>query len=154
VNRTAALLLGAAVLSTSAGACGFIPGHLLTTTHQAEVAYGLPKDLLVSLVWAESRYCPVATSEAGAVGLGQLLPGTAADMNVADRRDPVQNLYGSARYLRLMWDMFRNWDLAFLAYHDGPGNVRAGRASTRGRNHVAFILGTYDAIRKQGGLSK
>lgn len=142
-----------AFFTGTAGACGVIPSDLLGYTHQAEVAYGLPQNLLVSLVWAESRYCVRAENTgSGAVGLGQLLPGTASDMGVADRLNPVQNLYGSARYLRLMWDTFRDWNRAVLAYHDGPGNVGAGHASPAGQRHVAVVLGTYAAIQKQGGL--
>ncbi|WP_019008579.1 transglycosylase SLT domain-containing protein [Deinococcus aquatilis] len=137
---------------SSAGACGAIPSTLLQTSSQAERAYGLPKNLLVSLIWAESRYCTSAVSEVGAQGLGQLMPGTARELGVTNAFDPTQNLYGSARYLRQMWELFQDWPHAILAYHDGPGNVRAGYASARGVAHVQFVLGTYDAIRRSGGL--
>lgn len=137
---------------SSAGACGVIPSTLLQTSSQAERAYGLPQNLLVSLVWAESRYCTGAVSEVGAQGLGQLMPGTARELGVKNAFDPTQNLYGSARYLRQMWNLFQDWPHAILAYHDGPGNVRAGYASARGVAHVQFVLGTYDAIRRAGGL--
>ncbi|WP_415787399.1 lytic transglycosylase domain-containing protein [Deinococcus saxicola] len=129
-----------------------MPTDLLQLTHQAEAASGLPADLLVSLVWAESRYCPAARSSAGAVGLGQLMPLTARDLGFTDRTDPAQNLWGSARYLRWQWNNFRDWNLALLAYHDGAGNVQNGITSAEGQRYAAFVLGTYSAIRAQGGL--
>ena len=147
------ILILTLMLGTSAAhACGAVPIPLLNATHQAEQAHGLPRDLLVSLIWAESRYCVNAVSQVGAQGLGQLMPATARSVGVADPFNPTQNLSGSAAYLRQMWDTFRNWDQALLAYHDGPTNVRNGYVSTRALNHRAFILGTYQAIRKQGGL--
>ncbi len=144
----AALLL----LLPAAGACGAVPENLWRQTRQAEQAHGLPEDLLVSLVWAESRYCVRAVSEAGAQGLGQLMPATARSLGVRDPFDPRQNLQGAGRYLRMLWFQFRSWDVALQAYHDGPGNVQAGRWSARGRAHVQVILQTYWALRRQGGL--
>ncbi|GGR15620.1 lytic transglycosylase domain-containing protein [Deinococcus ruber] len=149
INRSLALLL----LSTgTALGCGYVPEPLLKITHAAEVAYGLPQDLLTSLVWAESRYCPTRVSSAGAQGLGQLMPGTARDMGVTQVFDPVQNIYGAARYLRLQWETFHDWTWALYAYHDGPKNARAGVISSAGQAYSVFVLGTYDAIRRQGGL--
>ena len=146
-------LLALLCLSTSTAlGCGFVPENLLRITHAAEVAYGLPQDLLTSLVWAESRYCITVVSDAGAQGLGQLMPGTAHDMGVTQVFDPTQNIYGSARYLRQQWDTFHDWTWALYAYHDGPGNARAGNISGAGQAYSVFVLGTYDAIRKQGGL--
>ena len=148
-NLTCLLL---AALSSTALACGSIPVDLLRVTHDAERTYGLPRDLLTSLVWAESRYCVNAVSGAGAQGLGQLMPGTARDMGVSQVFDPAQNIYASARYLRIQWDTFRDWTWALYAYHDGPGNARAGTISSAGQSYSVFVLGTYDAIRRQGGL--
>ena len=73
-------------------------------------------------MWTESRYCVDARSPKGALGLGQLLPGTAAELRV-DPLDPDQNLLGSARYLRRQYDTFGSWELALAAYNAGPGAV-------------------------------
>ena len=73
-------------------------------------------------MWTESRYCVDARSPKGALGLGQLLPGTAVELRV-DPLDPAQNLSGSARYLRQQYDTFGSWELALAAYNAGPGAV-------------------------------
>lgn len=84
--------------------------------------YGIPEDLFVRLITLESGWNPAAVSPAGAVGLGQLMPGTARSLGV-NPYDPVQNLEGAARYLRQNYDRFRDWVLAAAAYNAGPGAV-------------------------------
>jgi len=79
--------------------------------------------LLAALVWTESTFRPDAVSPAGAIGLTQLLPGTAREVGV-DPFDPVDNLHGGARYLRGLLDRYPGRaDLALAAYNAGPGNV-------------------------------
>lgn len=93
----------------------------------AECREGLPTGLLDSLVIAESRYRSGAISRAGAAGLAQLMPSTAAGLGVRDRFDPVASLFGGARYLRSMIDQFRSLPLGVAAYNAGPGSVRRVR---------------------------
>lgn len=100
-----------------------IPKPLYDWTRYYAYAYGLEPGLLMALIWSESTYCQRAVSSTGAIGLGQLMPGTAADMGV-NPNDPVHNIYGSARYLREQYNEFGNWPLALAAYNAGPGNVR------------------------------
>jgi hypothetical protein len=71
----------------------------------------------------ESAYRQDAISHAGAIGLGQLMPATARDLDV-DPRDPLQNLDGSARYLAMMLATFGDPHLALAAYNAGPDAVR------------------------------
>ena len=87
--------------------------------------YGLDPALLKGLIRAESNFNPTATSPAGAVGLTQLMPGTAAALDVTDRIDPAQSIDGGARYLRQQLDAFGG-DVAkaLAAYNAGPGAVR------------------------------
>jgi hypothetical protein len=93
----------------------------------AEAKYALPVGLLDAVIFAESRYNPLAISNAGAVGLGQLMPRTAREVGVQNRFDPLQNLDGAARYLRSMLDRFGMVHLALAAYNAGPRAVeRAG----------------------------
>ena len=80
--------------------------------------------MLVAIVTVESRWHTHAVSSAGAIGLGQLMPGTAALLRV-NPRDPGQNLSGAARYLRGLVGRYgrRRYDLVFAAYNAGPHAV-------------------------------
>ncbi|SMO63622.1 lytic transglycosylase domain-containing protein [Paracoccus laeviglucosivorans] len=85
--------------------------------------HGIPEDLFLRLVQQESGWNPSARSHKGARGLAQLMPGTAAKLGV-DPNDPVQNLEGGARYLKMMYNTFGSWRLALAAYNAGPGAVQ------------------------------
>lgn len=117
-----ALLLSLTLLST-ASACGTVPPELWRLTQRAATGQRLDPELLGAVVWQESRFCTDAVSPKGALGLGQLMPGTALELGV-DPLDPAQNLLGAARYLRSQYDAFGDWDLALAAYNAGPGAVR------------------------------
>lgn len=106
---------------------GFRRAGYLPHIYAAEAQFALPRGLLDALVWTESRYNTFAISHAGAVGLGQLMPGTAKDLGVSNRYDPQANIFGAARYLRQMIDKFGVVHLALAAYNAGPRAVeRAG----------------------------
>lgn len=80
--------------------------------------------LIHAVVRAESAYRADAVSHKGAVGLMQLMPGTAERYGVSDRRDPAQNLRGGSRYLRDLLEMFDNdLHLALAAYNAGENAV-------------------------------
>ncbi|MEM7687432.1 MAG: lytic transglycosylase domain-containing protein [Pseudomonadota bacterium] len=85
---------------------------------------GIPVNLFDSLVLQESQYNPSARSHAGAIGMAQLMPGTARYLGVQNPWDVSQNLRGGARYLREQLDAFGSWRLALAAYNAGPGAVR------------------------------
>jgi len=81
-------------------------------------------ELLHAVVRAESAYDPTAVSPAGAAGLMQLMPATAARYRVENLQDPNENLRGGARYLRDLLDMFGNdLQLALAAYNAGENAV-------------------------------
>jgi len=94
---------------------------------QAAERHGLAPELVHSVIAAESGYRPDAVSPKGAMGLMQLMPGTARELNVQDAFDPAQNIEGGATYLRRMLERyagFRNQlPRALAAYNAGPGKV-------------------------------
>lgn len=96
---------------------------LLEWTDTAAIIFGLDGDLVRAVVWVESRYCSDVVSPKGAIGLGQLMPNTALELGI-DPLDPEQNLWGTAKYLRMGYDTFGDWTLALAAYNAGPANVR------------------------------
>lgn len=106
--------------------------------------HGIPEDLFLRLVQQESGWNPNARSHKGARGLAQLMPGTAAKLGV-DPNDPLQNLEGGARYLRMMYNTFGSWRLALAAYNAGPGAVQKYKGVPpyrETRNYVRVIHGS------------
>ncbi|MBW3657876.1 MAG: lytic transglycosylase domain-containing protein [Actinobacteria bacterium] len=119
---------------------------------RAALRAGIEPTLLASLVWAESGFQPTARSHAGAIGLAQLMPGTAAGLGV-DPHDPEQNLDGGARFLAEQLRRFGRSDLALAAYNAGPGRVeRAGGipAIAETQAYVPKVLGYYQRLRGAG----
>ena len=105
--------------------------------------HGIPEDLFLRLVAQESRFNPKALSHKGAIGLAQLMPGTASLLGV-DPADPEQNLDGGARYLKAQYQRFQSWRLALAAYNAGPEAVVRHDGVppyTETRNYVAKIWG-------------
>lgn len=102
---------------------GSYRGTYLTDARQAARKHGVPEDLFLRLVQQESGWNPRAISNKGAIGLAQLMPGTARALRV-DPKDPKQNLEGGARYLAEQYRTFRDWRLALAAYNAGPGAVK------------------------------
>lgn len=87
-------------------------------------AYALDPRLVEAVAWRESRFQTGSLSAKGAIGVMQLMPGTARDLGV-DPRDPVQNIRGGALYLRRMMSAFGgDVRLALAAYNAGPAAVR------------------------------
>ncbi|HEX9669717.1 MAG TPA: lytic transglycosylase domain-containing protein [Thermoanaerobaculia bacterium] len=107
----------------------------------------LEPKLVRALIQVESAWNPVAVSRKGAVGLMQLMPDTAALLDVADPYDPDQNVRGGTVFLRRMLDRFGGRvDLALAAYNAGPKAVeRHGGIPpyAETRDYVRRILGLY-----------
>ncbi|MBT9383407.1 lytic transglycosylase domain-containing protein [Pseudooceanicola sp. CBS1P-1] len=105
------------------GYSGNYAGPYLDMARSAASRHAIPVGLFLRLVQQESGWNAQAVSAKGAVGLAQLMPGTARHMG-ADARDPYQNLDAGARYLAAQYRDFGSWPLALAAYNAGPEVVR------------------------------
>lgn len=87
--------------------------------------YSLEEGLVHAVIKAESNYNSSAVSKKGALGMMQLMPGTARLLNVDNPLDAEENIGGGSRYLRQMLDEFNgNLDFAIAAYNAGPNAVK------------------------------
>lgn len=107
------------------------------------VAQGVSPDLVRAVIHAESAFNPNARSPKGAMGLMQLMPGTAAEFGVTDAYNPAQNIRAGVAYLkRLLVKFAPRQELALAAYNAGPGAVLKYGAVPpykETRNYVAKI---------------
>lgn len=138
--RWMAMLVGAIVSGLATGAAarpdyGDLGGPCFRHVVEAGRAEGVDPGLIWAIVYVESRGNPRARSRAGAMGCGQLMPGTAGDLGV-DPWDARANVHAVARYLRRLegWlngrvDPRFGWLPVVAAYHCGPVPVlrRGGR---------------------------
>lgn len=83
-------------------------------------ANDIPPELFTRLIWRESSFRPGVTSSAGAQGIAQFMPGTAAEWKLDDPFDPEKAIPASAAYLTALKNQFGNWGLALAAYNAGP----------------------------------
>ena len=122
----------------------------------AAARHGLDPKLLHALVVTESAYRPDALSPVGAGGLTQLMPGTALELGVRDRFDPVENLRGGADYLARQIRRFGDLRLALAAYNAGPARVaRLGRVPdiAETQAYVATVVDCYLALTAGQGIT-
>lgn len=91
---------------------------------QAAILYQIPEELIRAVIMCESNYDARAVSPAGAQGLMQLIPETAARMQIRDSFDPRENIFGGTRYLRVLANMFNgDIELTIAGYNAGEGAV-------------------------------
>ena len=102
-----------------------VPPQLAAIIEEAAAKYELDPKLLAAVAFKESRFKTDAVSSRGAQGIMQLMPRTARYVGVKDSFDARQNVFGGAKYLRMMFDTF-NGDLekSLAAYNAGPEAVK------------------------------
>ena len=114
--------------AAAAPAASAVPGAGLAGVPYADLftaagaRHGVDPSLLAAVAKVESGFDSTAVSSAGATGLMQFMPATAAGLGV-DPGDPASAVDGAARYLRQLTDRFGSTDLALAAYNAGPGTV-------------------------------
>jgi hypothetical protein len=110
--------------------------------------YGMNPDLVRAVAWVESRFDRNAVSSAGAVGVMQLMPATAAQYGVVDLTDPYENIRAGTEHLAGLMEQFDgDLTLALAAYNAGAGAVRRHGgvpAYRETRNYVTKVRGTLE----------
>jgi len=126
LSRTTQTRSGASAKEEAASSANL--QRIETMIHEVSERYHVDPALVRAVVQTESNGDPQAVSRKGALGLMQLVPGTAQQMGVGDAFDPKQNLDGGVRYLRILLERYNgDLDKALAAYNAGPGAVdRAG----------------------------
>lgn len=118
--------------------------------------YNLSKSLIHAVITAESAYDSDAVSRAGAVGLMQLMPGTAKRYGVKNRRNPYDNVKGGVEYLRDLLVLYNNnLRLALAAYNAGEGAVKKYNNEIppykETQNYVKKVIAYYNKYKQSMG---
>ncbi len=126
------------------GVPAFVPARFAPLLARAAQRWNVSSTLLAAQIQQESGFDPSAVSPAGAQGLTQFMPGTAAQYDLEDPFDPEQAIGAQARLMRDLLRQFASVPLALAAYNAGPGAVAACMCvppipETQG--YVASILG-------------
>ena len=127
-------------------------GHIIRT---AAERFDLDPELIRAVIKVESRFNPYAVSEKGAMGLMQLMPETAAEMDVESPFEAEQNIMGGSRYLKKLLNLFDgDLRLGLAAYNAGPSRVMTGNSIPRipeTEQYVEKVL--YEYGQNKSGMS-
>lgn len=151
LDRTVAQTVETIVSDTAMPDTGWQPpasaAPYLDAIRSAEFRHGIPRNLLARLLYQESRFRPeiidgTVRSSAGAIGIAQFMPATAADEGV-NPLDPFASIDAAGRYLAKLYRATGSWDRALAAYNWGIGNVTRrglGAAPAETRAYFSQIL--------------
>lgn len=120
----------------------------------------VPEDVAIGVALLENGGSETAVSPAGALGVFQLMPGTAKSLGLTvnkqhdDRRDPMKNIEAGVRYLASNYQRFGDWGLATWAYHAGEGNVSKALKIYARANHGIELKGVKDAAGARAYVEK
>lgn len=128
-----------------------LPSDLRDEFHVAAEDTGLPLAMIVAVAKVESNLDTEARSPAGAHGLLQVLPSTAAELEL-DAYHVGENVLAGARYLRRLLDRFQSTDLALAAYNAGPSAVEREGARPNSET-VAYVANVTSQWRKLVGCT-
>lgn len=120
--------------------------QVCNTVAKAAHENNLPAPFFIRLLFQESRFDPASVSHAGALGIAQFMPETAADVGLDNPFDPIQAISASARLLRTLVGQFGNLGLAAAAYNAGPKRIRdwlskKGKLPEETQGYVKIITG-------------
>lgn len=113
---------------------------------------GIDSDLVRAVIETESNFNQSARSEDGALGMMQLMPGTAAEMGV-NPENPRENIEGGVKYLGKMMDRYDSLEEALAAYNAGPGAVDEYDGVPpfdETQNYVKKVLSTFRQLKQAG----
>ena len=141
---------------TARGVPSFVPARFAPAINRAAQRWSVSAALLSAQLYAESGFNPFAVSSAGARGIAQFMPGTAASYGLANPFDAEASINAQAHMMRDLLGRFASVPLALAAYNAGPGAVGSCGCippypETRG--YVARILGLLAGVGDAGALS-
>jgi soluble lytic murein transglycosylase-like protein len=140
----------ASTTEASSGSCDLVTSKELNEIFaEAAATYGVDEKLLKAVAKVESNFNASAVSSAGAVGIMQLMPATAAGLGVSDSYDARENIFGGAKYLSQLLSKYDgDTSLALAAYNAGSARVdQYGGIPpyTETQNYVTKVLGYYQS---------
>lgn len=135
------------VISEKTGQSG---GNFGPIIQQISRKYDIEPSIIRALISAESSWDVYAISDKGAIGLMQLMPDTARDMEIKNPFDPEQNIEGGTRYLRILLDRFKgNMEMAVAAYNAGPAAVEKSGGIPSFSETRKFVRNVISSSRKK-----
>ena len=126
------------------------PGDVDAIIDRAARRFEVDPALIRSVIKVESNFNADATSPRGAMGLMQLMPGTAGDLGVANPYDPEENIMGGTRYLKSLLNRYDgDLERTLAAYNWGMGNLekKPDRMPAETRSYVAQVLQHYERMK-------